>query len=342
MTPSEHPDPLPSRRELRRRRAVTKSSSPDRQAEASTDTGELHRSRRAADSPVDSPSTTGSHQVVDGDDAGDQQSSRQARRADVEVTDTTNIAVVSGQNDHDQQPSQSGGAARLLTRREARELRERQQVEPAQSNSDTTDTTEAEPAATVWDESGMTSTQSFKVAMGISDTGVLNSIEAEREAIARQSAALHEKIHEQGQTNPNRIDPELLREQQALAERAQALSARTSAEAFSDDDVTAVGDDQGSTEKTEQQTEHQSAQTVPEEQSGPRRRSDVEETRRPVDSPAKDPSRQDPIEAEAAHGLDPLDTREWTARERTYMTISAVVFAVGILTLIIGLILILG
>ncbi|MGO1184131.1 MAG: hypothetical protein ACTHZ5_11880 [Micrococcaceae bacterium] len=375
MTPSDHSDALPSRRELRRRREQHTEEAPVANLEETESTApDASRSRRAADSPVDAPSTTASHEVVNAAD----HPRRRSRRADADVTShprdastaTSSIPVVAPQDVkeapledvYDEGPT----ADRPLTRRELRELRRRDtndtaETPAAQTGDDTThsDSTQETP---VWDESGLTSTQSFKVAMGISDTGMLNSIDAEREAIAREAAALNQKIQEHGVSNPHHIDPELLREQQALAERARALAERHQTEEFTDENVAPAGDEAAPepvdtagaqpdaataspTALAEQAPEHETPdEPTPESvesASAPRRRSDVDQTRSVTASERPEPPRNEPIGAQAAHGLDPLDTREWTSRERTYMTVSAIVFAVGIITLIIGLILML-
>lgn len=384
MTPSDHSDALPSRRELRRRREQRPEEAPVANLEETESAApDVSRSRRAAESPVDTPSTTASHEVVNSAD----HPRRRSRRADADVTShprdastaTSSIPVVDRQGSEkaaeDLASDEESIAGRPLTRRELRERRRRDHHESTQpssaqadENSALSDDSEDTP---VWDESGLTSTQSFKVAMGISDTGMLNSIDAEREAIAREAAALNQKIQEHGASNPHHIDPELLREQQALAERARALAERHQTEEFTDEDVAPAGDattaepaaepDPVDTTVAEPAAEPESQSTnadpVPEAEAGEeasperlertesssarRRRSDVDQTSSatPTDRPAA--PRNEPIGAQAAHGLDPLDTREWTSRERTYMTISAIVFAVGIITLIIGLILML-
>lgn len=368
MTPSDHSEALPSRRELRRRReqqSEDTGTTPIVESEPeSTEAPESSRARRAADSPVDAPSTTASQHVIPGAD----QPRRRSRRADVGVTShpkdastaTSSIPIVSATEEPapaaDPAPADAPGAGeRPLTRRELRERRRHDVTgEPESGETPEEDSQASDPAvetSPVWDESGMTSTQSFKVAMGISDTGMLNSIDAEREAIAREAAALNQKIQEHGASNPHHIDPELLREQQALAERARALAERNESENFDDADFAPAGDQaplepapEPAPESVPAPVEEAPAEEpAPEPEPAPstsRRRSDVEQTRSTSATAERSgaPSNE-PIGAQTAHGLDPLDTREWTSRERTYMMVSAIVFAIGIITLIIGVIL---
>ncbi|WBL18404.1 hypothetical protein [Citricoccus sp. NR2] len=364
MTPSDHSEALPSRRELRRRReqqAEDTGTTPLVESEPeSTEAPESSRARRAANSPVDAPSTTASQNVI----AGADHPRRRSRRADVGVTShpkdarmaTSSIPIVSAEEEPvpAADPVAADGQVageRPLTRRELRERRrhdvtgESELRETAEEDSQASDS--AMEASPVWDESGVTSTQSFKVAMGISDTGMLNSIDAEREAIAREAAALNQKIQEHGASNPHDIDPELLREQQALAERARALAERNESENFDDADFAPAGDQAPSEPAPESVPapveEAPAEEPAPEPEltsSAPRRRSDVEQTRSTsATAERSEAPSNEPIGAQTAHGLDPLDTREWTSRERTYMMVSAIVFAIGIITLIIGVIL---
>lgn len=48
--------------------------------------------------------------------------------------------------------------------------------------------------------------------------------------------------------------------------------------------------------------------------------------------------RQDPVNASAAHGLDPLETAEAGSRERTVLLVGGVMFLLGLIALVIGLI----
>lgn len=124
----------------------------------------------------------------------------------------------------------------------------------------------------------------------------------EREEIAREAEELAELMAASDPSDPTRVDPEIQRRQQALAERAARLNAP------------AEGPASGPAE-----TDPGAADRVPE----PR--------------PALE--RQAPVEASTAHGLDSLDAAEASRRERTLLLIAAAALAVGLFALVIALIL---
>ncbi|MCY1159213.1 MAG: hypothetical protein MOP51_2238 [Citricoccus sp.] len=178
-----------------------------------------------------------------------------------------------------------------LTRRQLREMRRRQEsgARPEASSSPSTarraEAPEGAPAGLAPEGPGG--------AAGEWDEPVT------RESLALEAAALAERLAAAGD-DPGAVDPQLLREQELLADRARRLN------------------------------ETGALATVPPAEPT------VDATGA---EPAAESVRHEPIQAQSAHGLDSLPASEWGSRERTLVIVAAVVFAILVIALIIALVL---
>jgi hypothetical protein len=120
-----------------------------------------------------------------------------------------------------------------------------------------------------------------------------------RESLADEAVALAERLAAAG-NDPETVDPQLLREQELLAEKARRFN------------------------------ETGALATVP-PAVAPVAGIDAE--------PVAEPVRHDPVQARSAHGLDSLPASEWGSRERTLVVVAAAVFAALVIALILALVL---
>jgi hypothetical protein len=124
-----------------------------------------------------------------------------------------------------------------------------------------------------------------------------------RDSLAREAMALAERLEAAG-NDPVSVDPQLLREQELLAEKARRFN------------------------------ETGALATVP-----PAAVSALVPVAEADAEPVAEPVRHDPVQAQSAHGLDSLPASEWGSRERTLMIVAAVVFAALVIALILALVL---
>jgi hypothetical protein len=178
-----------------------------------------------------------------------------------------------------------------LTRRQLREMRQRQEsgTGPATSSSPSTarraEAPEGAPAGVVPGDGAPDG------VAGETDEPVT------RESLALEAGALAERLAAAGD-DPEAVDPQLLREQQLLAEKARR---------FNETGLLA---------------------TVPPA---------AAPVERAGEDPAAESVRHEPIQAQSAHGLDSLPASEWGSRERALVIVAAVVFALLVIALILAL-----
>lgn len=234
-------------------------------------------------------------------------------------------------------------------------------------------------------------------ATEITDLSGLDTIEIRRAELRAETERLTQEIIELGESNPNVIDPKLLRRQKELAEKSQELQDLETAaielvesenQDAGDETSDATVDDVADQPQTEPDTAEVATAAVPaqeEKASAPeqsektspgrgrrRRRStqgpfvtgpfevdeekaaDAESSeqpprdtkkpplaefiRAPVEpEPERDP--REPLEASSAHGLDTLDAKDVEAPERRLRMSAIIMFAIGLIALIIAIIL---
>ncbi|HRO95347.1 hypothetical protein [Citricoccus sp.] len=165
-----------------------------------------------------------------------------------------------------------------LTRRQLREMRRRQESGAGPESSPSTARRAEAPAG---------------APAGLAGEG---EEPVTRESLALEAAALAERLAAAGD-DPANVDPQLLRQQEALAEKARLLN-QTGTLAIV-------------------------PPAAPVESAGA--------------EPAAESVRHEPIQAQSAHGLDSLPASEWGSRERTLVIVAAVVFAILVIALIIAL-----
>ncbi|MDI3330581.1 MAG: hypothetical protein QJR09_07565 [Micrococcus sp.] len=185
-----------------------------------------------------------------------------------------------------------------LTRRQLRELRRRQEsavsgagsspAVPSPSTARRAEAPAGAPAGVV--------PEGQRPGDGAAEAGEAVS----RESLAREAVALAERLEAAGD-DPEAVDPELLREQELLAEKARSFN------------------------------ETGALATVPPAAPAAESETDAETAAETV--------RHDPVEAQSAHGLDSLSASEWGSRERALVIVAAVVFAVLVVALILALVL---
>ncbi len=124
-----------------------------------------------------------------------------------------------------------------------------------------------------------------------------------RDSLAREAMDLAERLEAAG-SDPEAVDPQLLREQELLAEKARRFNETGALTTVTPAVVSVPGDDAD-----------------------------------PVAERLTEPVRHEPVEAQSAHGLDSLAASEWGSRERTLVIVAAVVFAVLVIALILALVL---
>jgi hypothetical protein len=181
-----------------------------------------------------------------------------------------------------------------LTRRQLRELRRRQETGagpdvgpeavPSRTTARRAEAPEGAPAGVV-------------PSAGQADETVT------RESLAREAMDLAERLEAAG-SDPDVVDPQLLREQELLAEKARRFNETGALATVPPAVVSTPGDDAD-----------------------------------PVAEPLAEPVRHEPVEAQSAHGLDSLSASEWGSRERTLVIVAAVVFAIMVIALILALVL---
>lgn len=241
-------------------------------------------------------------------------------------------------------------------------------------------------------------------ATEITDLSGLDTIEIRRAELRAETERLTQEIIELGETNPNVIDPKLLRRQKELAEKSQELQELETAaidlvesenedtpeetsDASTDDvadkpqaepdtaaasaapatdqeaDVSAPDQTQETTpargrrrrRSTQgpfvtgpfQVTGETEADAKPAQQGAESSEEPARETKKPPlaefigapvePEPERDP--REPLEASSAHGLDTLDAKDVEAPERRLVISAIVMFAIGLIALIIAIIL---
>jgi hypothetical protein len=186
-----------------------------------------------------------------------------------------------------------------LTRRQLRELRRRQE------SADVLD----DPWAT--DAASSPSTSRRAEAPAGAPAGVVPAVQepsgevpeagdtVTRESLAREAMGLAERLEAAGD-DPESVDPQLLRAQELLAEKARR---------FNETGVLA---------------------TVP-------AATTAGTVTAPVAGLSAEPVRHDPVQAQSAHGLDSMPASEWGSRERTLVILAAVVFVILVIALILAL-----
>lgn len=387
------------------------------------DTGSF--GRRAAASPIDAPADV--EEAATDAPPG----TRRRRRADSEVTSTGMIPIIS-------KPRDKKAAERPQSRREMREVEARRaaerRAEAARLQREQDKLVETKPArrATAPQTTpisippltppvssaptGIGPQEDIDVSLGdsfsesaveITDMSGLDTIEIRRAELRAETERLTQEILEMGQSNPNVIDPVMLRRQKELAEKSRELQdLETAAIAIveeSDKDQAAsdaeVAEDQTSAETKPAQliittpevqpVETNAASTATDnvvEPASPAKTADTKQSKGNKDSsksrgrrprraqsgpmitgpfdvdqnadrtnrPAPVPSAElleelkrptpksnsaEPVDASEAHGLDSLDAKVFEAPERRLVLSSAIVFAIGIIALIIAIIL---
>lgn len=442
-------NPYPSRRELRLQRERAERARL-REAELKRWTDEVEQRDQppleplsplpvpdqtdGADDGADQPSEPVPDQMppeVEADQtASEPLPSRRYRRAVSPVTSTGMLPIISKPSEQSKEPKpRSRREARQQASRRAAQRRaeiarlereqERQGEELKPRRRATAPQTTPPPAPATVDpvenlddelaDVEITSTHELS-ATEITDMGGLDTIEIRRAELRAETERLTQEIIELGESNPNVIDPKLLRRQKELAEKSQELQDLETAaielvesEAIeappeetdpaaadeveqepATDALTAPDDVETAEPKTESaapQTTQQSSADAAEQQAEDqpvvrsRRRSRrrttqgpfvsgpfeitedtaapaaeepaaektkkpplAEFVRAPVEpEPERDP--REPLEASAAHGLDTLDARDVEAPDRRLRMSAVVMFAIGLIALIIAIIL---
>ena len=373
--------------------------------------------RRASARPVDDPSE------VEDPEALTAAGSRRRRRADSEVTSTGMLPIISKPRDDQKAPKPT-------SRREARELEVRraaqrraeierlQQVqgeleEPKPLRRATAPQTTPPPVPVVVEEATEPETQQPEFvpedsgadealdveitaihevsATEITDMSGLDTIEIRRAELRAETERLTREIIQLGESNPNVIDPQLLRRQKELAEKSQELqsletaaieiveSEKQDTPADSTEAVSASpAEETAKADSVDEAPPAQDADTAAVTQprqdkgrgSGRRRRrttdgpfvtgpfevtdddsistpdTSAKETKPPLaefiraplaPEPERDP--RQPVDASSAHGLDTLDAKDVEAPERRLITSAAIMFAIGVIALIVAIIL---
>lgn len=206
-------------------------------------------------------------------------------------------------------------------------------------------------------------------AAEITDMSGLDTIEIRRAELRTETERLTQEIVQLGQSNPNVIDPALLRRQKQLADKSKELqdletaaiaiveestrAAETSLEHDNTADESSTHDEQAETSVAQEHGDENSVALT----DSPRRRArraqstaaitgpfdvlDDEDSKPVVHTPPAIIERRttDPINATQAHGLDSLDAKDFEAPERRLVITAATVFLVGIIALIFAIIL---
>lgn len=372
--------------------------------------------RRASTRPVDDASET--------EDAETQAfaGSRRRRRADSEVTSTGMLPIISEPRDERKAPKPTSRreARQLEARRAAQrradierlqreqgELEEGKPLRRATAPQTTPPPVPVEEAVTesetpqpelIAEEPGAQDvleveiTASHEVsATEITDMSGLDTIEIRRAELRAETERLTREIIQLGESNPNVIDPQLLRRQKELAEKSQELQSLETAaieivEAENQDTsaedtaATTLSPAQASenADNANESTPAQDENTAPVAKPMQTRRSSGRRRRRTTDGPfvtgpfevtdeddsasesttsanqtkpplaefiraplAPEPERdpRQPVDASSAHGLDTLDAKDVEAPERRLITSAAIMFAIGVIALIVAIIL---
>lgn len=421
-------NPYPSRRELRlqrerEQRTILRDEEAQRWANEvehrQLRPAELETTTQDADEPT-AAETTATLAVADDnpDETPVQAEQRQIRRADSAVTSTGMLPIISkprvqrAAKPRSRREARQQEARNAAARRAELERLEREQGQPAEEKvvrratspqltpppvpvDDAVVATADEPTeiTVVPAESEQPSIEIVgshePTAAEITDMSGLDTIEIRRAELRAETERLTQEIIELGESNPNVIDPQLLRRQKELAVKSRELQELETAaieivESTRDDDATTSQHEVALDVQTEADTtfvddapESASAAAdvatspaAPEQSSGRRgrRRSttgpfvsgpftvdeDPAEESSPTkagkkpplsdflrpltdDKPKTEP--RQPIDATSAHGLDTLDAKDVEAPERRIMTSAVVMFAIGIIALIIAIIL---
>lgn len=204
--------------------------------------------RRASARPVDDPSETEESEAQASD------GSRRRRRADSEVTSTGMLPIIS-------KPRDEQKASKPTSRREARQLEARRAAQrraeierlqreqgdfeepkplrratapqttppPVQAVEPAIESDSQQPELVV-EESGADDVLDVEItaihemsATEITDMSGLDTIEIRRAELRAETERLTREIIQLGESNPNVIDPQLLRRQKELAEKSQEL-----------------------------------------------------------------------------------------------------------------------
>jgi hypothetical protein len=123
-----------------------------------------------------------------------------------------------------------------------------------------------------------------------------------RESLAQEAAALAERIQAASGGDHSRVDPDLLREQELLAEKARALNTGLI------------------------------SQVAPAATAGAASAPDT------APEPEAEAVGHEPIEAQTAHGLDSMEASAWSARERPWIIVAGIAFLLLVVALILALV----
>ena len=387
----------------------------------SADDDLLAPGRRASARPVDTPADNAAT------DAETSDSSRRRRRADSEVTSTGMLPIIS-------KPREEQKAPKPASRREARQLESRRAAqrrteiarlqreqgeveEPKNRRRATAPQTTPPPVPVATDPTidpetpkqlepvleksaaddvldvEITATHQIS-ATEITDMSGLDTIEIRRTELRAETERLTREIIELGESNPNVIDPQLLRRQKELAEKSHELQGLETAAieiveaeqqnklvGFTDNDPESSSDTSDAVESTNElsaASDEDTAAIAKQTQdsvrgSGRLRRrttdgpfvtgpfevtdeddstSDFEAAKRAKNTKpplaefiraplAPEPEREprQPVDASSAHGLDTLDAKDVEAPERRLITSAFIMFAIGVIALIVAIIL---
>jgi hypothetical protein len=185
-----------------------------------------------------------------------------------------------------------------LTRRQLRELRRLQESGIGPDGAGPDGAAAAAPSPSTARRAEAPAGAPAGVVTGIREPGEPDGT-VTRESLAGEAIALAERLAAAGD-DPETVDPQLLREQELLAEKARRFN------------------------------ETGALATVPPAMA----------TVAGVDAePGAEPVRHDPVQAQSAHGLDSMPASEWGSRERALVIVAAAVFAVLVIALIVALLL---
>lgn len=148
-----------------------------------------------------------------------------------------------------------------------------------------------------------------------------------RESLAAEGAALAARIEASGAGDPSAVDPELLRAQEQLAERARRLNTGLIARV----PVAEAVEPDGSAD-SHVPSPTASAPTRPASAPTPSTVSAGAEI-------AGAEADREPVRAQSAHGLDSMGASAWSDRERTLILVAVAVVLVLLLALILALVL---
>lgn len=206
-------------------------------------------------------------------------------------------------------------------------------------------------------------------AAEITNIGGLDTIEIRRAELRAETEQLTREIIELGEDNPNVIDPQLLRRQKELADKSRELQeletaaieivesnqsdASATLEASEDPVAEEQNTDASEQDEPEQRVSRRGRRTSQTEpfmtgpfsvddetpQAAAAPKPSINDFLHPGTSKTTPAEPRQPIDATAAHGLDTLDAKDVEATERRIIISAIVMFAIGLIALIVAIIL---